>query len=447
MEPPLRRNRAYLQEARDTRRTALRLLAAILVPVALLTIAGLVLLWPDSLSSHVRKSVTQVSSAGTTTVAGTITFVKPMSCSEAGGGPGGAGDGGGAGDSEGAPAPSDASSPSSGASGDTSPENRCAVLSVDIRGGPEKGKAEQVTVDNVVLSTSPKAGQKVRLARSVIPGQPVTYEFADFERGLPLALIAALFAVVVIGVARWRGLLALVGLGFGAAILTWFVFPGLVGGENPVLVGLVGCLAIMFVVLYCTHGFSVRTTTALLGTVFGLGLSALLGWGATSWTHLTGAATDDDYLLGQAAPDMRLTAVVVCGMIIAGMGVLNDVTITQASAVWELAEAGETDRRSLFRRAMRIGRDHIASTVYTIAFAWAGASLGTLLLISVYDRPLLDILQSELIAAEVLSTLVGSVALVLSVPVTTGVAVALVGQAQAKTSRRGRRTPSAPTTD
>jgi uncharacterized membrane protein len=114
----------------------------------------------------------------------------------------------------------------------------------------------------------------------------------------------------------------------------------------------------------------------------------------------------------------------MCAVIVAGLGVLNDVTITQASAVWELAES-QPDRARLFTRAMRIGRDHIASTVYTIAFATVGASLPILLLIAVYDRPLLEVLQTEQFAEETLRTLVGSIGLVLAVPLTTVIGVAI----------------------
>jgi hypothetical protein len=211
------------------------------------------------------------------------------------------------------------------------------------------------------------------------------------------------------------------------------MFPALVEGQNPVLVGLIGSSAIMFVVLYAAHGFSARTTTALVGTLFGLVINAVLGYVATHWAHLTGVAAEDDYVLSAAAPDLQLTSVVLCGIIVAGLGVLNDVTITQASAVWELADGHLDERgrpaqgdRHLFTRAMRIGRDHIASTVYTIAFATAGASLSVLLLLAIYNRPLLQVLQTEQFAGEVIRTLVGSIGLVLAVPLTTAIGVAVV---------------------
>ena len=252
-----------------------------------------------------------------------------------------------------------------------------------------------------------------------------------------MAVVALLFAAAVVGVARLRGLVSLLGLGFAGFILVKFMFPALISGSNPTAVGLVGSSAIMFVVLYTTHGFSARITTALLGTLFGLILIAGLGYVASRWAHLTGIAAEDDYVLAATAPDMRLTAVVICGITVAGLGVLNDVTITQASAVWELADA-DPDRRRLFSAAMRIGRDHIASTVYTIAFATVGASLSIMLLVAIYERPLLQVVHVEPFASEILRTLVGSIGLVLAVPVTTAVGVAVV-KASGKQTRQRRR--------
>jgi uncharacterized membrane protein len=312
--------------------------------------------------------------------------------------------------------------------------------------GDDKSKTVTVPVTSAIYSSGIEAGQVIKLVR-VPPSadQPAQYQFSDFERRVPLLVVGLLFAIVVVVVARWRGFAALLGLGFAGFILVTFMFPALIAGTNPIMVGLVGSSAIMFVALYAAHGFSARTTTALVGTLFGLILIALLGHAATKWAHLTGVAGDDDYVLAAAAPDLRLTSVVICGIIVAGLGVLNDVTITQASAVWELADQGVSQKR-LFSRAMRIGRDHIASTVYTIAFATAGASLAVFLLIRIYSLPLLDVIVTERFAAEVLSILVGSIGLVLAVPLTTAVGVAVVSASGAGRRPLGR-TGSARTTD
>jgi uncharacterized membrane protein len=210
-------------------------------------------------------------------------------------------------------------------------------------------------------------------------------------------------------------------------VLANFLLPGLVEGKPPLLLALVGSTVIMIGVLYFAHGFSARTSTALLGTVFGLAITALLAAWATDAANLAGVGSHDAATLVNTSSNISISGVILCGLIISGLGVLNDVTITQSSAVWELYElAPASSARKLFTSAMRIGRDHIASTVYTIAFAYAGAALPILIIVMLYDRPLLDTLTSAELSEEVIRTLVGSIGLVLAIPVTTLIAVLVV---------------------
>ncbi|HEY9294005.1 MAG TPA: YibE/F family protein [Microlunatus sp.] len=378
---------------------ALRLMIVILIPVAIWTVVGLVWLWPHNTSDHIREDTSTYSAKGVTLPKGEITKVQTMSCQGQAGS-----------------APGQGEQPS------------CATITVKLLEGPEEGQQVDVVLTSAQYGSGVDVGQKVKLFR-VPPAQggqgQASYQFSDFDRSIPLIVLAVAFAIAVIAVARWRGFASLIGLAFAGFILIEFMFPALVSGQNPMLIGLIGSAAIMFVVLYTAHGFSARTTTALVGTLFGLLLTAGLGWAVSNWAHLTGVATEDDYLLAASAPDMTLNSVVLCGIIIAGLGVLNDVTITQASAVWELAES-DPDQKKLFSRAMRIGRDHVASSVYTIAFATAGASLSALLLITVYGRPLTQVAQTEALAEEIIRTLVGAIGLVLAMPLTTAIAVAVV---------------------
>jgi uncharacterized membrane protein len=144
--------------------------------------------------------------------------------------------------------------------------------------------------------------------------------------------------------------------------------------------------------------------------------------------HLTGISNDENSLLAQTATELDLRALLTCGIILAGLGVLNDVTITQASAVWELREAGPgIPAGRLYRTAMRIGRDHIASTIYTIVFAYAGAALPVLLLIELYGQPLTTVLTNADIAEELVRTMASAIGLVLAVPITTALAVLVIG--------------------
>ena len=183
----------------------------------------------------------------------------------------------------------------------------------------------------------------------------------------------------------------------------------------------------MFLSVYLAHGITIRTTTALLGTLLGLMVTVLLAYAGTRAAGLSGASDEDALILGTQLPALALPSLFICGIVVAGLGALNDVTITQASAVWELDESDpQMPRRKLFSRAMRIGRDHIASTVYTLAFAYVGTALPTLILAMLSQRPFLELLTVSQIAEEIVRTLVASIGLVLAIPVTTAVGTFLV---------------------
>lgn len=378
-------------------RRALRLMIITLIPIAVWTLGALIIMWPGDVKPHISQNIGQYSVPDLTVQTGRITNIAQINC-----------DG----------VPGSTQAPGS--------QQVCGNATVELLDGPEAGQTiEDVTLKASDYASGVEVGQKVKLFRIPAEGMEAQYQFSEFERGAPLLVFTLLFVAAVVAVARLRGLMAILGLGWAFFIMVYFMFPAMVSGSNPIMVGLVGGSAIMFVVLYAAHGFSARTTTALLGTLFGLFTAAILGWLATEWAQLTGVGSEDDMILSAAAPDLKMTSVVLVGIMLAGLGVLNDVTITQASAVWELAE-GDPDGKKIFSRAMRIGRDHIASTVYTIAFATAGASLGTLLLLSIYQRPLFETIQNEVFSAEIIRTLIGSVGLVAAVPLTTAIGVAVV---------------------
>ncbi|NTV39917.1 MAG: YibE/F family protein [Demequinaceae bacterium] len=247
-----------------------------------------------------------------------------------------------------------------------------------------------------------------------------TLGFSDFERGSPMLLLFIIYVVLVIAVARWRGVGALLGLAMAFGVVLFFTVPALFNGGDPLIIGLVTGSGALFLLLYLAHGPNARTTTAYLGTLAGLSVTAVLAWWAVGASKLTGLWTEEGSHLEFFSRGVSLQGMVLCGIILAGLGVLNDVTVTQASAVWELRVARpDLGWQQLFVRAMRIGRDHIASTVYTIAFAYVGAALPTLMVVSLYGSTLGITLTSADIAEEVVRTLVGSIGLVLAVPLTT----------------------------
>ncbi|GAB2686888.1 YibE/F family protein [Thalassiella azotivora] len=321
-------------------------------------------------------------------------------------------------------------------SGDLPASVQCAWATVELVAGPDAGDEVTVDVPPQTYAAGLVAGDDVDLARyPPQPGVGQLYVWVDHARDLPLTVLTGAFALLVVAVARLRGLASLLGLAIAYATIFWFMLPALREGQNPIGVGLAGSVAIMVVILYLAHGFSMKTTTALLGTVAGLVLTALLGWWAASATHLSGLSSEDDYVLSSLTGGGDLRGVVLCGIVVAGLGVLNDVTITQASAVYELRQhLPNASVRELFASGMRIGRDHLASTVYTIAFAYAGAALPVLLLIDLYDQPLGQVLTSQGIAEEIVRTVVGAMGLIAAVPLTTGIAALAVTQGRRQSS-------------
>lgn len=191
------------------------------------------------------------------------------------------------------------------------------------------------------------------------------------------------------------GLRAMVGIVIAFGVLVVFLLPALRDGAPAVPVALVASAAILFAVIYLAHGVSLRTSAALLGTLTSLLVAALLSWAAIEFAHLTGLSEDQNNEVAAYLGNVSITGLLLAGFIIGSLGVLNDVTITQASAVFELAELEPAGRRAIFVGAMRVGRDHIASTVYTLVLAYAGSALPLLLLFSVANRPLGDVLTSE----------------------------------------------------
>jgi uncharacterized membrane protein len=234
-----------------------------------------------------------------------------------------------------------------------------------------------------------------------------------------------MFAAVIVAVAGWRGLRALIGIVVAFVVLVVFLLPALRDGAAAIPVALVASAAILYAVIYLAHGVSLRTSAALLGTLAALLLAALLSWGAIELAHLTGLSEDQNNEVAAYLGGVSITGLLLAGFIIGSLGVLNDVTVTQASTVFELAEVGGASRRAIFLGAMRVGRDHIASTVYTLVLAYAGSALPLLLLFSVANRSLGDVLTSESVAIEIARSAVGGIALALSVPLTTAIAAVL----------------------
>jgi uncharacterized membrane protein len=190
---------------------------------------------------------------------------------------------------------------------------------------------------------------------------------------------------------------------------------------------LVTAAAVAIVALYLAHGIGPATDVALLSTLMSLALTGLLAWGFVSGAKFTGFTDDATFVLESLGTGIDPRGIVLAGIVIGSLGVLDDVTVTQVSAVWELHShrPGATPRR-LFTRALRIGRDHISSTVNTLFLAYAGAALPLLLLFSEVGQSVTSVATREVVATEIVRALVGSIGLVAAVPISTWLAVRVV---------------------
>jgi uncharacterized membrane protein len=271
-----------------------------------------------------------------------------------------------------------------------------------------------------------RAGQRVRLAVSEQPGLPPTYLIQDLERGRPLLVLVALFVGAVVAFGRWQGIRSLVGLALSFVVIVGFVVPAILRGHSPVLVAVTGAMAIMLVSLYLSHGTGPKTTAAVVGTALALGLTAALAMAFVAASSLTGLASEEAQFASFAAGGLSLRGLLLAGIIIGGLGVLDDVTMSQASLVTELHQANPTASfAALVGGALRVGRDHIAATVNTLFLAYAGAALPSLILFVTGQDSLGTVATTELVAVEVVRALCGSVGLIAAVPLTTVLAALL----------------------
>jgi uncharacterized membrane protein len=368
-----------------------RVLLAVVGVIALAVVGGAVALWP-------RGELPRPQGAGqadsTRFVAATLTKVVRLDCEEADPGV---------------------------------PGSICIKATARLAGG------RQVSFD----TTDPtgglfRAGQRVQLAVAEQPGQPPTYYIQDLERGRPMLVLVALFVGAVIAFGRWQGIRSLLGLGLSFLVIVGFVVPSILHGHSPVAVAVTGAMAIMLFSLYLSHGIGPKTTAAVVGTALALGLTAALAIAFVAAASLTGLTSEEALSANAAVGGLSLRGLLLAGIIIGGLGVLDDVTMSQASLVTELHHANPTaGMAALVAGALRVGRDHIAATVNTLFLAYAGAALPLLIVFVTGTDSLSSVATTEVVAVEIVRALCGSVGLIAAVPLTT-VLAALIATEEAR---------------
>ncbi|MFF3455660.1 YibE/F family protein [Streptomyces sp. NPDC002730] len=384
-----------------------KVIAAVLIPFSTAVLVGLFVLWPGGAPDHQRSGV----GFDRQTEQGKVVTVEKVNCKDV--------------NAAQVPPTGDTSTPE-GREAANSQRGSCAKATIEVTSGKDKGR----TFTEIVQPDAPRQlskGQGVVVAYAPDAPRDLQYSVTDVDRKFPMVLLAGIFALAVVLVGRMRGVMALIALAASFAVLTLFILPAILQGSNPLIVAVIGASAIMLIALYLCHGLTARTSVAVLGTLISLLLIGLLGSLFIGWASLTGNTDDSTGLIHGLFPNIDLSGLLLASVIIGSLGVLDDVTVTQTSAVWELHQADPgLGPRGLYRAAIRIGRDHIASVVNTLVLAYAGAALPLLLLFSIAQSSVGTVANSELVAVEIVRTLVGSIGLVASVPVTTALAAMVV---------------------
>lgn len=300
-------------------------------------------------------------------------------------------------------------------------------LKVVVTEGELEGREFLVVQDKELLANSPffDSGDSVLLD---VEGDSAV--IVDFIRRPQLTILFAAFAIMAIIVGGKRGAMSLLAMGVTFLIIFFMVLPLLLSGANPILVALLASVFIIPLTFYLSHGVSIKTHSAVLGTLMTLFFVALLSSWSIDFTKLSGFASEEAaFLQGELGEKVNIKGLLLAGIIISLLGILDDITTAQASIVLELKRANKKlTSVDLFTRAMRVGRDHISSLVNTLILVFAGSSLPLLVLFTNSGQNFSTVLNYEMIADEIVRTLLGSIGLILAVPITTAVSAWAYGR-------------------
>ncbi|MFN8624332.1 MAG: YibE/F family protein [Chloroflexota bacterium] len=295
---------------------------------------------------------------------------------------------------------------------------RCRRLIATVTQGADRGRRVTLDLGPVAVTQDLGSGTRIRVQRA--DGSD-GYGYVDVDRRTPLLLLGALFAVVAVLVARRKGALALVGLAVSVALVTTFLVPAILDGRSPVLASLVAALAVMFISLVLTYGITAQSLAASTGIAASLAAATALGDLVLRAAHLDGRGGElAPYLQQAGVGGLSLQGIMLATIVIGALGVLTDTAVTQASAVMALRHtAPELGVHQLYIRAQGVGRDHLAATTHTLVMVYVATLLPLMLLLQAADTNFTDALNGQFLAEPLVATLIGAIALMLSVPLTT----------------------------
>lgn len=299
------------------------------------------------------------------------------------------------------------------------------LLEVEIISGSDKGvrfRHEFQIANNNVEKQKLKKGDKVVVVKII--GQEIEYYVAEPYRTPAIFFLLLFFVILAVAFAGKRGFMSLVGLAFSLLVILKFIIPQIAAGRNPVIVALIGSLVILFFAIYLAHGFKRRTHVALVGTMISLVFAVIISMISVGAAKMFGLGSEEaiSLLQGQFA-SINFQGLFLAGILIGALGVLDDITTAQSATVEEIHRANpKLSAKELYKRGSSVGKEHISSLVNTLALAYVGASMPLFLIFLKVDFPFWVNFNSEFLMEEVIRTVIGSIALILAVPITTYIA-------------------------
>ncbi|MBD3362789.1 hypothetical protein GF362_03660 [Candidatus Dojkabacteria bacterium] len=307
-------------------------------------------------------------------------------------------------------------------------EKMCDKYTLEISEGGREGTEVEAFSDPFVLSTlNHDVGDEVFLeVMRTYEGE--SYSIVGVVRENAILMLLILFVLITIAIARLQGLGSIVGLLISVLVLFLITIPMILKGWNPIVAGYIGAGLVLISSVYLSHGFNPKTTTALISTFIGLIITSILALFFIELTELTGFGQDEAFfLMTDIKEDINTKGILFVSIIIGGIGLIDDVTVNQISAMQQIFTANPgISRKDLFKKAMFMGRDHIASMVNTLFIAYAGASMPLIMILRARNVSFGDIINEEVFAEEIVRTVVGSIGLILIVPITSYIASVLI---------------------
>ncbi len=304
----------------------------------------------------------------------------------------------------------------------TDVENVSQTISVKILEGDQNGKIVTFENDYILL----ERGDRFFLFHSIdgLDGREM-YSVRDVDRRYVIMFFVALFIAVVLFFSGKQGVRSLIGLAGSFLVILYVLIPSILKGYPPMLTSVVVATIILFFAIYFTHGFNRVSTVAFSGTVLAVILTGILAYIGVTLARLTGFASEEAFYLNvNTKGALDFTGLLLGGIMIGVLGVLDDIAVTQAAVVRELYHsAAHLTPTEVYKKAIGVGKEHVGALVNTLALAYTGASLPLLLFFSTTDSSVSNIINQEIFATEIIRTVVGSIGLILTVPITTFLAV------------------------